>query len=42
MNGRRDNGEGSIYRQREGLYAACVWVTRPSGQRRHKYEGDTE
>jgi integrase len=37
VKGRRDNGEGSIYPQREGLFAAYVWVTTPAGQRRRKY-----
>jgi integrase len=34
---RRTSGEGSIYLQRDGLYAAYVWVTTPAGLRRRKY-----
>ena len=32
----RENGEGSIYPYRNG-FAAYVWVTTPSGQRKRKY-----
>lgn len=34
---KRANGEGSIFRQREGLYGAYAWVTTPDGKRRRKY-----
>lgn len=33
--GKRGNGEGSIYKQREGLYAA--YITGPDGKRRYFY-----
>jgi len=36
MTGKRANGEGSIFPYRNG-YAAYVWVTTPTGQRRRKY-----
>lgn len=37
MTGRaRANGEGSIFSYRNG-FAAYVWVTKPNGQRQHKY-----
>jgi integrase len=36
MTGRRANGEGSIFPYRNG-YAAYVWVTTPTGQKRRKY-----
>ena len=33
---RRSNGEGSIYKYRNG-YAAYAWITTPSGRRQRKY-----
>ena len=36
MTGKRANGEGSIFRYRNG-YAAYVWVTTPTGQKKRKY-----
>ncbi len=33
----RHNGEGSIYEQRPGLWAAYVWVDKPDGTRGRKY-----
>jgi integrase len=34
---KRANTEGSIYRRKDGMYLAYVWVTTPEGVRRRKY-----